>query len=285
MTVRDQSSRPHRQIDPHALDGFDKDTFAALGRRHDVYRTGSGPAVIVIHEVPGITPLVAAFARKIAERAMTAVLPELFGTAGAVESTRYLLNEVARACVSSEFTKLALNKTSPVTAYLRALATHEHERCGGPGVGAVGMCLTGGFALAMSVDPIMLAPVLSQPSLPLPFREAQRRALGLSDDDLATVKTRVEGGLCVMGLRFSGDKTSPPERFTRLREELGDSFLGVEIDSSSSNPWGYAKRAHSVLTTDYSDAENSPTRAALDGVLEFLTTRLGVGEANERPAS
>lgn len=37
---------------------------------------GTGPAVIVIHEVPGITPLVAEFGRKVAQRGMTAVLPD-----------------------------------------------------------------------------------------------------------------------------------------------------------------------------------------------------------------
>ena len=274
MTVRDQGSRPYRQIDPHALDGFTKESFEHLGRRHDVFRTGNGPAVIVIHEVPGITPLVAAFARKVAERGMTAVMPSLFGTPGAVASTRYEVSEVVKACVNTEFTKLALNKTSPITTYLRALAAHEVQRCGGPGVGAVGMCLTGGFALAMSVDPIMVAPVLSQPSLPLPLRDAQRRALGISERDLSIVKARVEQGLCVMGLRFSNDKTSPPERFARLREELGDNFVSVEIDSSPTNPWGYSARAHSVLTSDYSDLEASPTRVALEGVLDFLSERL-----------
>ncbi|MBW4079430.1 MAG: dienelactone hydrolase [Acidobacteria bacterium] len=266
-------------MDPHALDGFTKESFEHLGRRHDVFRTGSGPAVIVIHEVPGITPLVAAFARKVAERGLTAVMPSLFGTPGAVASTRYEVSEVLKACVNTEFTKLALNKTSPITTYLRALAAHELERCGGPGVGAVGMCLTGGFALAMSVDPIMVAPVLSQPSLPLPLRDAQRRALGISDDDLSIVKTRVAKGLCVMGLRFTLDKTSPPERFARLRKELGDNFIGVEIDSSPSNPWGYPQGAHSVLTTHYSNEQNSPTRRALDDVLTFLAQRLGVDEA------
>lgn len=279
MTVRDQHSRPTRVIDPHALDGFQKDSFAAHGRRSDVYRIGSGPAVIVIHEVPGITPLVANFARRVAGEGMTAVMPSLFGTPGARSSTRYELSEIARACVNTEFTKLALDTTSPVTTYLRALAANELRECGGPGVGAVGMCLTGGFALAMSVDPIMLAPVLSQPSLPLPIGTKQRRALGISDRDLAAVKARVEDGLCVMGLRFTGDKTSPHERFVRLREELGDNFIGVEIDSSASNPWGYPKGAHSVLTTHYSNEPDSPTRHALNDVLQFLTTRLGVREA------
>jgi hypothetical protein len=79
-----------------------------------------------------------------------------------------------------------------------------------------------------------------------------------------------------MGLRFSGDKKSPVERFTRFHEVLGDKFIGVEIDSSPGNPWGYKKSAHSVLTEDYSDEPTSPTRRALDGVLEFFTSRLDV---------
>jgi dienelactone hydrolase len=171
---------------------------------------------------------------------------------------------------------LALNKTSPIVDYLRELAVYEREAHGGPGVGAVGMCLTGGFALAMSVEPSVIAPVMSQPSLPFPTNAQHRRALGLSDADLTVVQRRSTEDICVMGLRFSGDTKSPAERFARLREALGDKFIGVEIDSSPGNPWGYKKSAHSVLTEDYSDEAASPTRQALEGVLEFLTSRLGV---------
>jgi hypothetical protein len=128
----------------------------------------------------------------------------------------------------------------------------------------------------MSVDPVMLAPALSQPAMPFPTDKKRRRDLGLSDADLGVVKRRALDGLCVMGLRFTGDKTSPPERFERLREELGANFIGVEIDSSPGNPWGYRKGAHSVLTEDYSDAPGSPTHEALDDLLEFFATRLGV---------
>jgi dienelactone hydrolase len=262
---------------PFALEGFEMTPFTSSNvRTHDVYRTGTGPAVIIIHEVPGITPLVAAFGRKVAERGMTAVLPSLLGTAGRPMTVPYALSSLARACVSKEFTLLALNKTSPIVDYLRELAVHEREAHGGPGVGAVGMCLTGGFALAMSVEPSVVAPVLSQPSLPFPTNPEHRRALGLSDADLAVVQRRTTEDLCVMGLRFSGDTKSPVERFTRLREALGDKFIGVEIDSSSGNPWRYKKSAHSVLTEDYSDEPMSPTRRALDDVLEFLATRLNV---------
>jgi dienelactone hydrolase len=263
------------EIDEHALDGFLKETFTASGKARDVYRMGTGPAVIVIHEIPGITPLVAAFARKVAERGMTAVMPDLFGEPGRARSGSYTAKSLASACVSREFTMLATKKTSPVTQWLRALAAVEHARCGGKGVGAVGMCLTGGFALAMMVDPVVVAPVLSQPSLPGGITAKQKRDLGISEEDLVAVKERISDGACVFGLRFTGDLSSPGERFARLRSELGDGFIGVEIDSSEGNPWGYKKRAHSVLTEDYSDAEGSPTREALTQVLDFFADRVG----------
>jgi dienelactone hydrolase len=269
---------------PFALDGFEMKPFtSSAGRTRHIYRMGSGPAVIIIHEVPGITPLVAAFARRVAGRGMTAVLPNLFGTAGRPMTIPYALTSFAHVCVSKEFTLLALNKTGPIVTYLRELAVHEREAHGGPGVGAVGMCLTGGFALAMSVEPSVVAPVMSQPSLPFPTNPEHRRALGLSNADFAVVQRRTNEDLCVMGLRFSGDTKSPAERFTRLRETLGDKFIGVEIDSSPGNPWGYKKSAHSVLTEDYSDELTSPTRRALDGVLEFLASRLGVEPERQSP--
>jgi dienelactone hydrolase len=270
--------------DAEVLSGFTKVAFRSkTNATHDAYRIGSGPAVIVIHEVPGITPLVAAFARRVADRGMSAVLPNLLGTAGKSMTIPYALSSALRACVSKEFTVLALNRTSPIVDYLRELAAHEHASCGGPGVGAVGMCLTGGFALAMSVEPSVVAPVMSQPSLPFPTNPEHRKALGLSDADFAVVQRRATEDLCVMGLRFSGDAKSPAERFTRLRETLGDRFIGVEIDSSPGNPWGYKKAAHSVLTEDYSDELTSPTRQALEGVLDFLASRLGVAPAPTTP--
>jgi dienelactone hydrolase len=269
---------------PFALEGFEMQPFTSSdGRKRDVYRRGSGPAVIIVHEVPGITPDVAAFARRVAERGMTVVLPDLLGTPGRPMTIPYALSSFARACISKEFTLLALNKTSPIVEYLRELAAHEHQACSGPGVGAVGMCLTGGFALAMCVEPSVIAPVLSQPSLPFPTNPEHRRALGLSDADFAVVQRRTTEDLCVMGLRFSGDAKSPAERFVRLRETLGDKFMGVEIDSSPGNPWGYKRSAHSVLTQDYSDDLTSPTRRALEGVMEFFVTRLGVQSEPKGP--
>ncbi|HVC69088.1 MAG TPA: dienelactone hydrolase family protein [Acidimicrobiales bacterium] len=258
------------------LDDFGREQFESAGKTRDVYRLGSGPAVIVIAEIPGITPKVAEFGRKVAAIGCTAVLPHLFGDPGREPSAGAMVKAIGPACISREFAALALKKTSPVTVWLRALAGHEHRRCGGPGVGVVGMCFTGGFALAMMVDETVVAPVLSQPSLPFPLSKKHKADIGISDADLAAVKHRVAHGACVMGLRFSNDPFCFSERFDTLRRELGAGFIGVELDSSEGNPYGHPKNAHSVLTEHLDDRAGTPTRAALDQVLDFLKTRLDV---------
>jgi dienelactone hydrolase len=268
--------------DDDALADFTVSSFNACGATRDVYRIGDGPAVIVIAEVPGITPRVAAFARAVAADGMTAVVPHLFGTPGRAPSVPYSLQTLSFACVSREFAVFATGKTSPVTQWLRALARHEHDRCGGPGVGVVGMCLTGGFALAMMVDETVLAPVLSQPSLPIGAGRA-KADLGISDDDLARVKERcaTEDDLCVLGLRFTSDPLVPDQRFDRLRRELGNDFVAVEIDSSPGNEWGYPRQAHSVLTEHLGPDGDTPTRAAMAQVMELFRSRLlTVGDAS-----
>jgi dienelactone hydrolase len=240
-----------------------------------VYRKGAGPGVVVISEVPGITPEVADFARVVVDAGFTVAMPDLFGTAGRPGSVPYMLRTMAWACVSREFTLLARGKPSPVTVWLRALGRDLHDRCGGPGIGAVGMCLTGGFALAMMVEPALLAPVLSQPSLPVGVTPAHARDLGISDADLATVRHRCEAeDLCVLGLRFRGDRMSPGARFERLREELGDHFVGIELAPEDANPANRPLPPHSVLTNDLIDEPGQPTRAARDRVLQLFRDTL-----------
>ncbi|MHB1487543.1 MAG: dienelactone hydrolase family protein [Acidimicrobiales bacterium] len=256
------------------MSDFSRESFSADAKTRDVYRIGSGPAVVVISEIPGITPRVADFGRRVAGIGCTAVLPHLFGRPGREPSAGYIASSLAHACISREFSTLAAGRTSPVTVWLRALARHFHGECGGPGVGVVGMCLTGGFALAMMVDDVVVAPVLSQPSLPFPLGRARRRDLGISNADLARVKQRADEGVCVLGLRFTGDKAVPPERFDRLRQELGDAFVAVELDSAPGNPHGHPRTAHSVLTEHLKDEGASPTQDALEKVLELFRSRL-----------
>jgi dienelactone hydrolase len=256
------------------LSDFEKRSFTHQGVVRTLFQRGSGPGVVIIHEVPGITPEVAGFGRRVAAEGFTAVLPMLFGTPGKPMTAPYAVAQIARACVRREFHVLARRGSSPITDWLRALCRQVHAECGGPGVGAVGMCLTGNFALSLMLDECVMAPVLSQPSLPFPVSAGHRAALHISDEELALVKRRAAQGCGVLGLRFTADPACPPERFETLRRELGDGFEGIEIDSGPGNADGIPRSAHSVLTTDLVDEEGHPTRVALDRVLSVFRERL-----------
>ena len=256
---------------------FERDGFA-----HAVYRKGAGPAVLVLTEMPGISAQVLGFADRVVSLGCTAVLPDMFGEAGRellqanrLRTIAYAARTMARACISREFSAFALGKSSPIVGWLRSLVEHEHARCGGPGVGVVGMCFTGGFALAMATDPRVLAPVLSQPSLPFGISARHKRSIDCSDSDLATVSGRCsKEGLRVLGLRFKGDPHVTAERFHYLKEKLGEGFIAVEIPQAARHPDGALPQAHSVLTNDLIDEPGQPTRDALDQVLALFRERL-----------
>ena len=245
------------------LTGWEKSSFTAAGFTRDVYRRGNGPGVVVVHEIPGITPKVAEFANDVVAAGFTVLMPSLVGTPGKAPSGGYMSASMSKVCVSKEFTNWALNQTSPIIGWLRALARNLHNEVGGPGVGAIGMCFSGGFALAMMVDDIMVAPVLSQPSMPFAVGKKARGAdLNLSADDAMVVARRAAEGCQVLGLRVTGDKLVG-DRFASLRRLLGDAFIAVELPSSSS-------RDHSVLTEQRDEA-------SVQKVLGFLRERLTPG--------
>lgn len=251
------------------IQGFTDRRFAAEGFERTVYVAGSGPPVVVIHEIPGLHPGVEAFARRLVRHGFQVWMPSLFGTPTKPVGPLYMGRSIARACVSRAFTTWALGQSSPIVAWLRALSALAHEESGGQPVGAIGMCLTGGFALAMAVDDHLAAPVLSQPSCPFALTPARRRALDIAPDELARVQQR---DVCVLGLRFTGDPMVPGARFRFLEEALGERFEAFEIDSSLGSglkPW-----AHSVLGVDFVDAPGHPTVAALERVLAFFDTQL-----------
>ena len=241
------------------LDGWAHGEFTAAGMTFPTYRRGTGPGIVVIHEIPNITPLVTKFANEVVDRGFTVVMPSLFGTPGKPPSNAMALAAIVKVCIAKEFTTLALNETSPIIAWLRALARNLHRDVGGAGVGAVGMCFAGGFALGMMVDDIMLAPVLSQPSMPFPVGSARAADLNLSPDDAAAVVERAAQGCQVLGLRYTDD-FSVGDRFSTLRDLLGEAFIAVEVPSRT-------KRDHSVLTEQRDDA-------SVERVLDFFAEKL-----------
>lgn len=250
-----------------------------------VYVAGQGPAVVILSEMPGLSPDVLRFARWVRDAGFTVYLPSLFGRDGAYPQAAPGLRVLRRACVSAEFQALAANVTSPVADWLRALARLAHAECGGPGVGAVGMCFTGNFALTMMLEPAVLAPVLCQPSLPL----GDPAALHIAPDDLARVATRLASDdLSVLAYRFAGDRYCTAQRFAAYTQALGPRFEGRVLPDGAANPdpppffADIIGCAHSVLTAHLIDGEGEPTLAARDEVLGFLTRRLHPDRRLER---
>jgi dienelactone hydrolase len=238
------------------LDSWTAGSHTADGITHPTYRKGSGPGVIVIHEIPGITPGVAAFAEEVVARGFTVVLPSLFGRDQAPATALETMRSIVQVCVSREFSMFALGRTTPVAGWLRSLARELHAELGGPGVGAVGMCMTGGFALAMLADAPIAAPVLAQPASPAPVGRARGADLGLSPADLTAVKAKVAAGCQVLGLRYQGDP-AVGSRFDTLRRELGGNFIAVEFPG----------RKHATLT-------EHRQQEGVDRVLAFFEDKL-----------
>ncbi|CQD13602.1 dienelactone hydrolase family protein [Mycobacterium europaeum] len=257
------------------LSGWSVAPFSGGGYTHDVYRKGSGPGVVLIPEIPGIHPGVLALGNHLVDNGFTVAMPSLFGEPGRGKTIGHIAASVSRACVAKEFAAFATNKQRPVSLFLRALARDLNASTPGKGVGVIGQCFTGGFALAAAVDDSVLAPVLSQPSVPLPLGRARRRDPGLSESELSAVAERAATeGLCAMGLRFSEDPVVPAERFAVLKERLGDAFEVIEIDSRPGNRYGFARTAHSVLTDEVREVDGHPAYEARKRVVEFLTQRL-----------
>ncbi len=240
-----------------ALDSWTRGSHTADGILHPTYRKGSGPGVVVVHEIPGMTEDVVAFAQEVVDAGHTVVLPHLFGEAGGAATLGKVARVLPKLCVNREFTKLALAETTPVAGWLRSLARGLHTELGGPGVGALGMCFTGGYALAMMVDDAVTAPVLCQPSTPFAIGKRRSADLNLSPGDLEIVKRRAAGGCAVLGLRYRSDPATGT-RFDTLREELGDNFVALEFEG----------RGHSVVT-------EHRQQEAVDRILAFFGERLG----------
>jgi dienelactone hydrolase len=239
-----------------------------------VFRCGTGPAVIVIHEMPGIHPLVIRFADRVAEAGMTVFLPSLFGTPGRPVTRGYAVATMLKTiCIAREFNVWKDGKSSPIVEWLRALARQAKSECGGKGVGAVGMCFTGGFALAMMTEPSVVAPVLSQPSMPA-TAFAGKGAIDVSPYEIDCARRRFhDENLTAIGLRFRSDKLVPDERFETYKRAFGDKFEAIELDDADSAPG--LVQSHSVLTVNLIDEPGSRTKQAEERVIAFFKERTG----------
>ena len=256
------------------LASYDKFAFTDGPWTRPVYRKGSGPAVIVIHEMPGLHPLVVRFADRVAEAGMTVFCPSLFGEPGKPASRGYAMRSLLSAiCIRREFNIWAADRSSPIVDWLKALARKAHAECGGKGVGAVGMCFTGGFALAMMTEPSVVAPVLSQPSMPVAAGSKRREAgFDASPAEVACARRRFdEEGLSLLGLRFKSDTLVPDARWAAYKAAFGDRFESIELNDEDAAP--AIIPPHSVLTLHLK--EDGPSKAAEQRTIRFFKERTG----------
>lgn len=263
-----------------ALEDFVRREITLNGVSKIVYVSGngtSGPAVIVMPELPGISPHLARFSRWVRDAGFTVYMPPLFGRDGAIPSAEEGAAIFQKVGVSAEFRAFAANQSSPVTQWLRALARLAHQECGGPSVGAIGMCLTGNFALSMMLEPAMLAAVLTQPSLP--FNDPA--GLEIAPEELTALRERLEReDLTVLAYRFAGDKFCRAQRFEAYVQALDDRFNGRVLPDNAANPDApvffeqHVTTPHSVVTVHLIDEAGQPTVAARDEILSFFVQRL-----------
>lgn len=268
-------NRSMTEDDP--LEDFDRRTITIDAVAKSVYVAGTGPAVIVMPEMPGISPHVARFARWVRDAGFTVFVPSLFGHDGAVPTVNEGLTVFKRACVSAEFRALAADEPSPAVRWLRSLAASAHEESGGPGVGVIGMCFTGNFALSMMLEPSVIAPVLAQPSLPLDRPDETDSG----PEELEAVRSRLEAeDLTVLAYRFRGDSFCRAQRFAAYSKALGERFVGKVLPDEAANATTspffehVIANPHSVVTAHLVDEAGSATTVARDEILQFFRERL-----------
>jgi dienelactone hydrolase len=235
-----------------------------------VYQIGTtGPGIVLMHDVPGITPNVLRLASILADRGFRVALPSLFGSDGASISTVSKAVSSARMLASSNFTISPEDSSSAVVDWLREFAKALSKETNGP-IGAIGLGVTGAFALSLTVgtDGLVVASVLSNTVVPSIL--ADDRETNLTAIEKENIEARRPATLA---LRFTGDPLCGSERIDQYEKLVGDRLIRIGIASPDKDN-NIGKDAHSVLTEDLSLAEGHPTFGALTSVVEFLQAHL-----------
>ena len=249
-----------------SIDQFESFTHSTEKISHKVFYAGEGPAIIVIHELPGMVKECIAFAERLISEGFTVYMPLLFGQPGKFN----VAGNLYRVCISWEFNLLAKRQSSPIVTWLRDLCRAIHAEKGGKGVGAIGMCLTGGFAIPLMVEPSLMAPLLSQPSLPL---LCGQKAMAASEEELAIAKKRAEEEqITIKAYRFSKDPIVSAKRMKAYKDYFGEHFDYKELDSSHQKKFG--KGCHSVFTLDFVHEPGHPTLDAYNDLVAYFNQQL-----------
>ncbi|HEX3671294.1 MAG TPA: dienelactone hydrolase family protein [Candidatus Cybelea sp.] len=251
---------------------------AAYGSRvPPVFTAGDGPPVVILHEINGASPALFAFAHRVALRGFSAFVPVLFGTPNSHPTQLDKIVQTVRVCLGREFNCLSAHRSSPIIDWVRQLGTcvYREARLQDPkvgGIGVVGLCLTGNFALAMAADEHLLAAVVSEPALPfpIPWQPENRSALGLCEAEEAALRKRLQRGMEIAAFRFANDPVVPLERMSRLHEVAAE--CGSRVVGNANVP-PTCPDAHSVFTSQFNQKDQD-SRDAFETLIAFLTSKL-----------
>jgi dienelactone hydrolase len=228
---------------------------------HDVYRIGSGAPVVIIQELPGIGPETMRLADEFVAHGFEVVLPHLFGP---LEKISTAGNLVRVFCMRKEFHLFENNRASPIVDWLKALCRDVKSEGQHRGVGVIGMCLTGNFAISLMGDESVLAAVSSQPSMPL----MKASELHMSADEINAVRKRIDATAPMHAYRFEGDPMCTAVKYRAIDKAFNHD--GVTRVVTHTLPG----KGHSVITLDFVDEQGHPTRQALDEILSYFSTQL-----------
>ena len=251
---------------PTPIDNYRKSVFSAQladghSTTHDVYERGSGAPVVLIQELPGIGVETLQLADELVNAGFCVVMPHLFGPIG---KTSVGANLVRVFCMRREFHLFQANRASPIVDWLKALCREVKSAHSSKGVGVIGMCLTGNFAISLMADDSVLAAVASQPAMPL----GKMSALHMSEPDLAAVKQGIDASAPMKAFRFQDDPMCSATKFASIDTKLNtDECTRVELHTLPG-------KGHSVLTLDFVDEAGHPTRNALDDILGYFHRQL-----------
>ena len=261
-------SESHSSIEDYKREVFSARTSDGHKITHDVYARGEGPPVVLVQELPGIGKESLRLADRLVEAGYEVVIPHLFGPIGRTAMGSNLLRVM---CLRREFRLFAKRKSSPIVDWLRALCDDLRKSRGVAGVGVIGMCLTGNFAITLIGDDSVLAAVASQPAMPF----NKQNALHLSDEEIAASRSALELKGPMLALRFEDDKMCSQEKFDCIRDNFNDDGEErIKLRTLQGD-------GHSVLTLDFVDEEGHPTREALKEVMDYFhrSLREGAGTA------
>lgn len=254
-------SIPHTPIDHFNRSEFSSQISGGHNVSHEIYSRGVGPPVVLIQELPGIGEETLRLADRLVDRGFEVILPHLFGPIGKTS----MGGNLARVfCMRKEFSLFSANRSSPIVDWLKALCNEVRDSRGASGVGVIGMCLTGNFAISLIGDDSVLAAVASQPAMPL----HKQNALHMSDAEISRSRDALDEKGPMLGFRFKDDKACTAKKFECIHETFNnDGKERIKLETLPGN-------GHSVLTLDFVDEDRQPTREALNAVLEYFDQKL-----------